>query len=43
MQIEPAAQAKFERNYIWERSWPKSMFVMLAITEILLGVVMIIR
>jgi len=42
MPVEPAIQAKFERNLIWERSWPKCFLAVLATVEILLALVKII-
>jgi hypothetical protein len=39
MPIEPAIQANFERNIIWERSWPRCILAIIAIVELMLGLV----
>lgn len=39
MTIEPAIQAKFERNLTWKRSWPRCFLALIATVEILLGIV----
>ncbi len=40
--VEPAIQARFERNLTWERSWPKCFLGLLATLEIILALVKLI-
>jgi hypothetical protein len=39
MPVDPPIQAKFERNLIWKRSWPRCFFGLAATLEIFLGLV----
>jgi hypothetical protein len=39
MVVEPAVQAKFERNLAWKRSWPRCFLGFVATLEILIGLV----
>jgi len=39
MPVDPPIQAKFERNLLWKRSWPRCFLAYAASTEILMGLV----